>query len=83
MGQHEERLYPAKHVIEKLGGAAIVAELTGRTTATVHKWTYPKSRGGTDGHIPASVQHDLMEAARAQQLPLSADDFFVMSEGAA
>jgi len=70
----------AQSVIKKCGGAARVAKITGRTEATVYRWTYDKEKGGTGGLIPSDMQVKLMDAAREGLIDLCADDFF---EGAA
>lgn len=45
----------ARKIIDALGGAQKTAELLGYTPATVYRWTYPKSRGGTDGLLPSAA----------------------------
>ncbi len=67
---------PAETVIEKLGGAQAVAALCGLDVASVHKWKYPKERGGTGGIIPSRHQGALLAAARRLGIGLSAEDFF-------
>ncbi len=67
---------PASIVIEKCGGVARVAEITGRSTARIYRWMHEKARGGTGGLIPAECQQVLMEHARRHGLPLAAEDFF-------
>ena len=52
-----------------------VAEIVGRTPETVHKWRWPKSKGGTGGLIPSTPQKKLWEAAVRGEVDLSAEDF--------
>lgn len=67
---------PASRVIEKCGGPAIVAEITGVHVSRVHRWTYSKERGGSEGRIPAQHQQALLDAARERNFPLAPEDFF-------
>ena len=69
-------LNPAGNIITKCGGANAVAEILGVHPSNVHRWTYEKSRGGSDGLIPARHHQALMEFARAHGIDLSTDDFF-------
>lgn len=69
-------------VIEKCGGGdfsrgvAIVAQITGVHSSRVHRWTYPKERGGTGGTIPAAHQQAILNGARERGIPLAPEDFF-------
>jgi hypothetical protein len=73
----EEKVSPvAKHVIDKCGGAVRIAEWLGVTQATVHKWKYPKSRGGKGGLVPAEHQQTLMRIAPEHGVDLQPEDFF-------
>lgn len=69
---------PAQKVIEKCGGPQVVAEMVGVHVSNVHRWTYPKARGGTDGLIPSQQQQALLTAARARGIELDPADFFDM-----
>lgn len=42
--------------------------------STVHRWTRPRSDGGTDGTIPHRSQPALLALARAWRVKLSAAD---------
>ena len=66
----------ARKVVAKCGGARRVATLTGRAVVTVHKWSLPRSRGGSGGIIPAAAQALLMEAAIRGDVDLTPADFF-------
>lgn len=67
---------PASRAIEAFGGAAELAEAVGRSVSRIHRWTYPKSRGGTDGEIPGGTKMltSILAAARDRQIPLSIGD---------
>ena len=67
---------PAQRVIDKCGGHQAVAEMVGVNISNVHRWTYPKARGGSDGMIPTQQMHTLLAAARARGIDLTPDDFF-------
>lgn len=73
---------PAKRVIEKCGsgnfraGIKVVAEITGTDKSRVHRWTYSKEKGGTDGLIPSQQQQALLDGARARGIALEPADFF-------
>ncbi len=69
-------LDPAAHVIALCGGPEAVAAMVGIHPSNVHRWTYPKDKGGTDGRVPTRHHRKLLEAARAQGIPLTPDDFF-------
>lgn len=71
---------PAQKIIEKCGGHAKVAEMIGVHVSRVHRWTYPKDRGGTDGLIPTQQQQALLEAARSRGIALTPSDFFDLAE---
>jgi len=66
----------AARVIEKCGGHQAVAEITGVHISRVHRWTYPKDRGGTDGVIPTGHQQTLLSEAVKRGIDLSPEDFF-------
>lgn len=66
----------AARVIEKAGGAVKVAEICGRNPITIHKWRWPKAKGGTGGLIPAECAAMLMDAAGRGEVDLVPADFF-------
>lgn len=70
---------PATTIISICGGFQAVADMTGRTLTRVHRWTYPKEKGGTNGLIPSDAAQVLMAAARARGLPLEPEHFFLTS----
>lgn len=67
---------PAEKIIKKFGGARKVAEAIGVQSNAVHKWTYPRARGGTAGLIPSDKQQAVLDAAMEQGLNVSPWDFF-------
>jgi len=73
---------PAQRIIEKCGdgdfarGVAVVAEMAGVHPTRVHRWTYPKKRGGTGGTIPSAHQQVILDGARERRIPLTPEDFF-------
>lgn len=64
----------AKAVIEKVGGIALVADVTGKDFATVYRWTVEAPRG--TGFIPDDSKRKIMEFARRKRIALKWDDFF-------
>ena len=68
-------LEPANTIIRKCGGPGAVAEMTGRSLSSVHRWRTPVAKGGTGGHVPAPVQARLLASARAAGIDLRAEDF--------
>lgn len=79
----------AYRVIEKCGGGdfgrgvAIVAEIAAVHTSRVHRWTYPKERGGTGGTIPSQHQQAILDGAKARGIELRPEDFFEIKGEAA
>jgi len=66
----EETVWPsAAHVLEKCGGVARVAEICGRHRSWVHRWTYPRRRGGTGGAVPHEDAVKLLKAAVVSDIP--------------
>lgn len=70
------RIERTRQIIATCGGAASVAQITGKAVSRVYSWTYPAARHGTNGVIPAREQEKLLEYARANDLPLAPSDFF-------
>jgi len=70
---------PAEKIIKKCGGVAATAEMVGRTESVVYRWTYPIERGGTGGSIPQKAQKKLLALAKAGEIDIRPDDFFVAS----
>ena len=53
-----------------------MAELTKRHISRVFRWTYPKSRGGSDGFIPWAEAVKLLAFAPKHGVELTPADFF-------
>lgn len=69
----------AGRIIRKFGSAARLAQaLTDAgypcDRSTVSRWTYPKSRGGSQGLIPTSRWPSLLVAARREGLYFTAEE---------
>jgi hypothetical protein len=73
----------AEVLIEKCGGHQAVAEMLGVDISRVYRFTYPKSKGGTGGLIPAWHMPTLIEKARLRGIEIGPDDFFPQRETAA
>ena len=78
----EKHLEPAKSIIAKIG-IDKVSEITGKHVSRVYRWMYPKDRGGTGGFIPQADVPTLLSYAKANNIDLSADEFFAVPEVAA
>lgn len=79
----ERHLEPAKSVIAKMGGADVVASITGKHVSRVYRWMHPKIRGGTGGFVPHEDAVKLLTAAPLRGVSLAPNDFFDLSEVAA
>lgn len=75
--REKTKLEPAKSVIAKAGGAAIVARITGKERSTVYRWMWPADQGGTGGLIPADDQQTILAYAIEHGLKIKPSDFFV------
>lgn len=64
----------AEKIIAKFGNARRLAELIGVHPVNVYRWTYPRTRGGTDGLIPTASLAKVLYAARADGILLTMDD---------
>lgn len=67
---------PASTIIEKCGGHETVANWLGVDASRVYRWTYPKSRNGSDGYIPSQYHQTLLLKAREEGKDLRPEDFF-------
>jgi hypothetical protein len=65
----------AARIIEKLGGEAEVAAITGLSLTAPYRWQHAKSKGGTGGLIPQAHHRVLLDYARAHGIALCAEDF--------
>lgn len=66
---------PAASIIERLGGVTRVATIVGLHRTRVSNWKRPRRSGGTDGRVPQDHHVKLLEHARENGIPLSANDF--------
>lgn len=67
---------PATSIIKRLGGARVVADVTGVHLTRVYKWCKPRADGGTDGFIPNWHVQKLLAFAASNDVDLGAADFF-------
>ena len=75
----DSHLEPARSVIGKLG-VETVATVTGKHVSRVYRWMYPKSRGGTGGHIPPEDAAAILDHARQEAIDLTPADFFLSEQ---
>jgi hypothetical protein len=68
---------PASAIIEKLGGEAKVAEITGMAFTAPYRWQHDKSKGGTGGLIPQAHHRALLDYANAK----SAKRHYILMNG--
>ncbi|MEH6502983.1 MAG: amino-acid N-acetyltransferase [Cycloclasticus sp.] len=61
-------------IIHKFGGVKPLAAAINKDPATIYRWTYPKSKGGTGGIIPSSAIGKITEAARLLNITLDDDN---------
>lgn len=47
-----------------------------RSPSVIYRWTYPRTKGGTDGRIPSQAVDDVKAAARLEGVLLTPEDFF-------
>lgn len=72
----------ALNIISKFGGHDVVSHIVGIDRSNVHRWTYPKDKGGTGGIIPARHQPVLLAKAQEMGIDLKPSDFFDLSSTA-
>lgn len=58
-------LTPAARIIARFG-AGRIATWTNRHRSRVHAWSWPTSKGGTGGAVPARAQNAIIEGARRE-----------------
>jgi hypothetical protein len=75
MSNDKVALDPASTIIERFGGPDKVREITKASRTRIYRWTQPKTVGGTDGVIPINHARTLLQHARDNGIPVSADDF--------
>ena len=67
---------PATRIIELMGGTKAVSEICGVHISQVHKWTWEKSRGGSDGVIPMKHAKSIVDHSRSNGMAVTPDSFF-------
>ena len=72
---------PASTIIKQFGGVAKVAALCGVSGARVYAWTWPKTRGGTDGRIPQRYHAPLLREARERGFTDITAELLVLGAG--
>lgn len=71
---------PASIIIARLGGEAVVSAVTGTAYTAPYRWQAARAKGGSGGLIPQRHHRRLIDYARANGIPLSADDFLPAAE---
>ena len=66
----------ADKVISAFGGPKVLSSQLRVTIATVYRWQYPRTRGGSDGLVPAYMWPDLLDLADEMGVELTADHFY-------
>lgn len=63
-------------VIRAFGGADELAKAIGRDVSRIHRWSYPKVKGGTGGAIPggSAMLARILTAAEERQIHLTLED---------
>ena len=69
----------AERILDKFGGARRLASTLQaigrpRDVTAIYRWTYPKSKGGTNGTVPRIAWDDVLAAARAEGIMLTPED---------
>lgn len=72
---------PARSIIARLGGAAVVARITETAYTAPYRWQYPRSKGGSGGLIPQKHHRKLIDYARMNGVDLEPADFSEATEG--
>jgi hypothetical protein len=71
---------PARSIIRKLGGEAVVSQITKTAITAPYRWQHERERGGTGGKIPGRHIPALLAYAREREIPLASDEFFAEPE---
>lgn len=69
-------IVPSEAVVHKMGGHRAVSDFLNVDVSRVHRWGYPKDRGGSAGRIPQKYVVPLINHAEEIGVDLSVDDFF-------
>ena len=70
---------PASKIIDKFGGPKLVAFITGTALTAPYRWQAPREKGGGGGIIPQRHHATLLTHARANGIPLTAEDFLAVA----
>ena len=65
---------PANTILTRFGGAGPLSRRLGLDRSAVHRWALPRSRGGSDGLVPAKYHQRLLAMATAEGIALTAAD---------
>ena len=57
-------------------GVKVVADIVGRDVATIHKWKYPRSKGGTGGYVPTHALTKLKKVARLEGVLITPEHLY-------
>lgn len=60
----------ANFIIRQFGGVKQLAKAINKDPATIYRWTYPKSKHGTDGRVPSSAMKSIIDAANELNISL-------------
>jgi hypothetical protein len=69
------RLDPARSIVARLGGEAVVKDITQVSGSTPYVWQYPRENGGTGGTIPQRHHRKMLDYAKQNKIALKAEDF--------
>lgn len=70
---------PASSIIKRLGGEAVVSQITETAYTAPYRWQYSREKKGTGGVIPQRYHRTLLDYARSKGIRLRADDFLAAS----
>lgn len=66
---------PASSIIRKLGGEAVVSDITGTAYTAPYRWQHEREKGGTGGLIPQRYHRTLLDYAHKKRITLKSDEF--------
>lgn len=69
------RLDPARSIVARLGGEAVVKDIAKVSVSTAYCWQYPREHGGTGGTIPQRHHRAILAYAKENKIALKAEDF--------
>lgn len=69
----------AERILKKFGGHMKLAKALKdigcpKSITQIYKWTYDRSKGGTNGVIPNVALFDIVQAAKAKGIVLTSED---------